>query len=174
MTEFSKDDFVSSLQGYLKSTEPDTNVAVRSIEDDFSCLINTYLPRYKVNPSRVSAENNIDCPLGELGLIDIVNRRERTYRRATPLASAIDPWIALAIIVDQANGRNEIKLNELLMAPCNIGKIFNLDAVSMLDLLYKVEQLSLIKINRAAGSDVITIMQELSFEECVTAYYNSL
>ena len=45
------------------------------------------------------------------------------------------------MIQDQANNRKEIGLNELLTAPCNIGKVFNLDAISMLDLLRRIEKL---------------------------------
>lgn len=38
----------------------------------------------------------------------------------------------MAVLCDQANGRMEIGLNELLTAKCNIGKTFNLDAITML------------------------------------------
>lgn len=174
MTEFTKEDFVNTLQNYLLTTEEGTSVARRSLEDDFNCIISTYLPRYKSNPGRVSAENNIDCPLGELGLVDIANRRAKTYRKAAAAPQVIDPWIAMAIIADQACGRDEIKLNELLSSPGNIGKIFNLDAIAMLDVLYKIERLGLIKIIRTAGMDVIRLNQKYTFDECVTAYYNSL
>ena len=148
--------------------------AIRSLNDDFSCIINTYLPRYKSNSSRVAPENNIDCPLGELGLIDILSKEKKTYRKAIPSASTIDPWIALAVIVDQARKSKEISLNELLTAPCNIGKTFNLDAISMLDVLYQVERIGKIKINRTAGLDVVQLLEELTFQDCVDAYYESL
>lgn len=107
--------------------EGEVSVAIRSLNDDFSCIINTYLPRYKSNPNRIAPESNIDCPFGELGLIDTLSKEKKTYRKAIPLANTIDPWIALAVIVDQAKGAKEISLNELLTAPCNIGKTFNLE-----------------------------------------------
>lgn len=65
-------------------------------------------------------------------------------------------------------------MNELLTAPCNIGRVFNLDAITMLDVLYQIERLNKIKINRTAGLDVIRILDDLDFQDCVDAYYNSI
>lgn len=174
MTEFSRDDFVDSILRWIKMEEGESTVAIRSLNDDFSCIISTYLPRYKTNPSRIAPENNIDCPFGELGLIDILSKEKKTYRKAIPTANSINPWIALAVIVDQANGAKEVSLNELLTTPCNIGKVFNLDAITMLDVLYQIEKLNKIKINRTAGLDVIRILDDLNFQKCVDAYYSSI
>ena len=174
MSEFSRDDFVDLLQRRIRMEDSDATVAIRSLNDDFSCIINTYLPRYKTSPNRVAPESNIDCPLGELGLIDILSKEKKTYRKAIPVASTISPWVALAIIVDQAGESKEISLNELLTAPCNIGKTLNLDAISMLDVLYQIERIGKIKINRTAGLDVIHILEGLTFQDCVDAYYQSI
>ena len=153
MSEFSKEDFVEALQKYIKMSDDGGDMAIRSLNDDFSCII------------------NIDCPFGELGLVDILSKTKKIYRKATPQISMISPWVAFAIIMDQANGRSEIGLNELLTAPCNIGKIFNLDSVAMLNVLYEIEKLGTIKISRTAGLDVVNILQTYSFQECVDKYY---
>ena len=80
----------------------------------------------------------------------------------------------LAVITDQAHGRTEIGLNELLTAQCNIGRVFNLDAITMLDVLHQVERLGEIKIIRTAGLDVIRILNQRSFQECVDTYYANI
>lgn len=174
MTEFSRDDYVEALQKYIKMRDADTQYAIRSLNEDFQCIISTYLPRFKSNPVRVSPENNIDCPFGELGLVDIVNKRKKTYKKSIPSSETINPYIALAVIIDNAKGRKEISLNELLTAPCNIGKTYNLDSITMLDVLYRIEKLGLIKINRTAGLDVINLLNELDFYDCVKCYYASI
>lgn len=155
MSEFGRDDFVAALQRYIKMVKPSEDVAIRSLNDDFTCIINTYVPRFKTNPNRINPESNIDCPFGELGLVDVLSKEKKTYRKAIPIASTINPWVALAVIQHQAQEKTEISLNELLTAPKNIGRVFNLDAITMLDLLYQIEQLGEIKINRTAGLDVI-------------------
>ena len=81
MSEFTKEEFVQQLQNYIMMDEEGGSVAIRSLNDDFACIINTYLPRYKSNPGKVSPENNIDCPFGELGLVDIANKKQKTYKK---------------------------------------------------------------------------------------------
>lgn len=174
MSEFSRDDFVTSLQSFIKMADSSENIAIRSLNDDFTCIINTYVPRYKTNPNRVSPESNIDCPFGELGLVDMLSKERKTYRKSIPVASSINPWIALAVIADRAGAQKEISLNELLTAPCNIGRVFNLDAITMLDVLYQIEQLGEVKINRTAGLDVVRIINYPTFQNCVEAYYASI
>lgn len=174
MLEFTREEYVDALQKYIKMRDNKTSFAIRSLNDDFQCIINTYLPHYKLNSTNVSPENNIDCPFGELGLIDILNKRKKSYKKCIPPSDTIDPFIALAIIVENAQERREIGLNELLTAPCNIGRVFNLDSITMLDVLYKIEKLGMIKINRTAGLDVITIQKKLDFIECVKRFYASI
>ena len=174
MSEFSKEDFVDALVNNIKMADDGGEYALRSLNDDFTCIVNTYVPRYKTNPDKVLPENNIDCPFGELGLIDILSKKKKTYKKSCPAAKAIDPWVAMAVIADNAEDRKEIPLNELLMAPCNIGRVFNLDSVVMLDVLYRIEEMGLIKINRTAGLDVINILKDLTFNQCVDEYYASI
>ena len=77
----------------------------------------------------------------------------------------------MAVISEQAHGRNEIGLNELLTGTNNIGKVFNLDSITMLDILHTVEKLGEIKIIRTAGLDVVRILNARSFQQCVESYY---
>lgn len=173
MSEFTKEEFVSQLQAYvLRSGEEPA--AIRSLNDDFNCIIGTYVPRYKTSPGRISPENNIDCPFGELGLVDIVNRSKKVYRKAMPRVSNIDPWVLLAVIMDNAGGRKEIGLNELLTAHKNIGRVFNLDVIGMIDALHIAEKTGVIKIIRTAGLDIIRINEQHTFLECVGRYYQNI
>jgi hypothetical protein len=171
-TEFTREDFINSLQSYILMSGESISVASRSLSEDFACIINTYVPRYKTNPGKVSPENNIDCPLGEIGLIDILAKK--TFKKSIPSANTFDPWIVLAIISDRANGRNQIGLNELLTAEGNIGRIFNLDSITMIEVLRRVEKLGALKIIRTAGLDVVHLIKDYTFLDCVENYYASL
>lgn len=174
MSEFTKEDFVASIQNYVLMSGEDTEVALRSLNDDFTCIINTYMPKYRTGSAKNNPENNIDSPFGELGIVDILSKARRTYKKTIPSVSSIHPWIALSVIQDQADGRKEIPLNELLKAPCNIGKVFNLDAISMLEVLRSIEKLGELKIVRTAGLDVVRILSDKDFIACVNEYYSSL
>lgn len=174
LTEFTREDYIEAIQKWITMQGDGESVAVRSLADDFQCIMSTYLPRYKTNPNRVSPENNIDCPLGELGLIDVLGRDKRNYKKAISTAESLCPYALLAIISEQAKGREEISLNELLTAPCGIGRVFNLDAITMLDALYRIEKQGAIRISRTAGLDVIRIMEKRSFLEWVDRYYQEI
>jgi hypothetical protein len=172
LSEFNREDFLEQIQNYLKMKA--TKVALRSLSDDFACIISTYVPKYKSNPSKESPENNITCPLGELGLIDILGKEERNilYRKSTPSVRSFNPWVILAVICDQAKGQEEIGLNDLLNGKRNIGKVFNLDSICMLEILHEVEKIGEIKIIRTAGLDVIRLKNaKRTFIECVEKYY---
>ena len=172
LSEFNREDFLEQIQNYLKMK--DTKVALRSLSDDFACFISTYVPKYKSNPSKDSPENNITCPLGELGLIDVLGKEERNilYRKSTPSVRSFNPWVVLAVICDQAKGQEEIGLNDLLNGKRNIGKVFNLDSICMLEILHEVEKTGEIKIIRTAGLDVIRLKNaKRTFIECVENYY---
>lgn len=171
-SEFTKEDFVKQLSNYVRMCGED--VAEKSLEDDYTCIINTYVSRMKSNPAKVQPESNIDCPFGELGLIDIANKKEKVYRKITPKKDLLHPLIVLAVILDQANGADEIKISSLQNDPCNVGKVFNLDVITLTALLYKIELLGYIKVVRTAGLDVIRIIKEVSFIECVRDYYKAI
>lgn len=176
LSDFTKEDFVTQISNFIKIHNEDANVAARSLEDDFNCIINTYVPRYKTMPNRVSAENNIDCPIGELGLLDIIKKERNNivYKKVVPQAATFNPWVILAVIHANANGKEEIGLNELLTAENNIGRVFNLDSIAMLDILHNIERIGELKIIRTAGLDVIHLANRYSFEECVEHYYQDL
>ena len=171
-SEFTKEDFVKQLSNYIRINGEE--VSERSLEDDYTCIINTYVSRMKSNPEKVQPESNIDCPFGELGLIDIANKKDKLYKKTTPKKDLIHPLVVLAVILDQANGKNEIKISAIQNDPCNVGKIFNLDIITLTALLYKIELMGYIKVVRTAGLDIIRIIKDTSFIECIKDYYQAI
>ena len=172
LMEFDKDDFVRQLTAFLRMQNEE--VSERSLEDDYNCIINTYLSRMKSNPEKVQPESNIDCPLGELGLIDISNKKNKIYRKVSPKKETIHPLVVFAVIIDQACGAKEIKISSLQNDKLNIGKVFNMDIISLTSILYELELLGFIKVVRTAGLDIIKINGDFSFISSVEEYYKML
>lgn len=172
--EISENDFEKGLENWLVMEEQE-KPSRRSIQDDFACIINTYLPRHKSNPEKDSPESNLECPLAELGLIDFLKKSDRIYKKVTPSPKSLHPWIILAAIQDNSHGKTEIQLHELKQHPCSISKIFNLDTIALLDILYQVEGLGQIKLVRTAGLDIIQIIHpQQDFLYCVEQYYKAI
>ena len=171
--EFTRDDFVRLLNTFIILNG--SKVAERSLEDDFNCIMNTYVPRMKSNPSKIHPESNIDCPFGELSLIDIVNKKERIYKKAIPKIDTLPPLLVLAVITDQAKGGLEVKISSIMNDFCNAGKVFNLDIITLTNLLNRIEIMGYIKIVRTAGLDYIKILEkDINLLWCVEKYYNTL
>lgn len=175
-TDFKKEDFVLNLKNYIgmNLSKGEKGIADSSLESDFDCIINTYVPRAKSNPGKVHPENNIDCPFGELGLVDILNKKNKVYKKAQPKKDDIHPLIILAVILDRINGSKEVKISSLLNNKCNVGRIFNLDIVPLMNYLYQLQQLGYLRVIRTAGLDIIRIMTDMDFNECILKYYDSL
>ena len=169
LTELTRDDFVVQLNNYIRMN--DNEVSERSLDDDYTCIINTYVPRIKSNPEKVQPESNIDCPLGELGLIDIINKKDKLYKKCTPKKDTLHPLILLAVILDNSADETEIKITSIQNEKNNAGKIFNLDIITLVNLLNKLELMGYIKVIRTAGLDVIRIDKNMNFLECVREYY---
>lgn len=174
--DFQKEDFSQALQNYVQM-KGGLQVAASSLEDDFNCLINSYVLRKKLNPTRVNPESNIECPLDELGLIEITSgskNRDRTYRKVAPKAGMIPSLILMAIIVDINSAKKEIRIVDLLNGIGNIGKIFNFDLRTLYKELETLAARDLIDIVRTAGLDLIKVKTDKSFYELVQDYYDSL
>lgn len=172
LSEFSKEDFTDEISKFLEINE--ATFAKNSIADDFNCIVNTYMPRYKTNPGKENPEDNLECPLSELGLVDYQNRKEKIYKKTTPVKNSLPGLVALAVIVEQADGEREILLSSLQNDIGNVGRVFNLDIVSLLDILLVLERQGYIQVVRTAGLDVVRIKTEMTFEDCVNKYYEEL
>lgn len=172
--EFTKEDFINNIKAWLVMGGDSVTVAERSLQDDFNCIINTYLPRYKTSSKYISPENNIACPLGELGLIDYVNRENKIYRKNIVAADQIPPQIAWALILAKHEGKMEISLDKLLNDEGSIGRAFNLDIVTLLTILRKIENKGIVKIVRTAGLDVVKILKMDTAIENIEAYYKEI
>jgi len=165
MREFTKEDYMDSILSFLKFRQIATSD--KTLEGDFNCILNTYIPRKSVDP-----EDNMECPLSELGLIE--QKDKKIYKKVAPKDGVIPPQIMLAMIMDQHPEDTEIKIAELLKGKNNIGKLFNLDFISLSTYLDRMQIAGLIQVVRTAGLDVIKIKDKKRFEEYVIDYYESI
>jgi hypothetical protein len=186
--EFTRDDFITQTDNFLRDREGielGEDLSLRSVEDDYSCIMNTYIPRIRFSPKKFDPEDNIDCPLGELGLIDIVNKKDKVFKKSSPKKDTLHPLILLAVILEQYekhnpnwritaindNEKREIRISEIQNNTCNAGKVFNLDIIALTTLLYRLELLKFVKVVRTAGLDIIKIETDFDFLDCVQEYY---
>lgn len=175
-TEFTEEDFYSRLRKYVKMIDPEKMPADRAIYDDFRCVMGTYVKRNRSNGDKSDPEDNMECPLTELGLIDTVSgsAKNKYYRKINPKIENIPELIALAIIIDNAGENREIKISSILSDKNGLGKIMNLDTITLINILYKLDNLGYLKVVRTAGLDIVKLSTDMSFIDCVRKYYEEL
>ena len=178
MNVFGKDDFTHAIERYIFNNNDKSKVALTSLDSDFSCILNTYIPHDRTSGKVVSPESVIDCPLGELGLIDVNNRAAKTYRKKPANLNMLPGLLVLYAMcpsrkaMTKCDEEREIKLEALLDGACMPGKVYNLDSVGLLTKLYELEDSRLLRINRTAGLDVVRLSGVYSCkEDCLSSYY---
>lgn len=176
VSSFDRNDFTHALEHYIFMNNSKPKVASSSLESDFSCILNTYVPHDRMSGRAGSPENTIDCPLGELGLVDVDGRSAKTYRKKPANLATLPSLLVLYAIcsareLDGSYG-TEIKLEALLEDSCMPGRLYNLDSVALLTKLYELESDGYVRINRTAGLDVVRLTQpSMNKEECLLQYY---
>ena len=176
MQEFSEDDYYKFLRKYITMQENETMPSARAVSEDFKCIINTYCDNKQYKKTEVDPENNMECPLTELCLISYVTSVQgvRIFRKSAPKTDVLPEMIVMYAILKQIGADKEIKISQLQNATNSVGKIFLLDTLSLLQILYKLEARGCIKVVRTAGLDVIQILADFTPEECVKQYYEEL
>lgn len=175
-TEFTEEDYYSNVRKYVSMVDPEKMPSDRAILEDFRCVTSTYVKRTRSNGNKSDPEDNIECPLAELGLIDTVSGsvKNKYFRKISPKSDSIPELIALAIILKNANGSKEIKFSSILSDKNSLGKTFSLDTITMMDILYKLDNLGYLKVVRTAGLDVVRIQTDMDFYGCIRKYYEEL
>lgn len=182
-TEFTKESYLESMKLFLYVQEKENGgkeikFSERALLEDLDCILRTYLP----SQTKYSPESNMDSPFLDLQLLKVMDSKEKVFAKNSPLSLVINPLIILAVIVNEKEKLEEkdgtkvsdIKISTLESAPNNIGRIFNLNNLTVAMYLDKLQNMGYIKVIRTAGLDIVKINEELTFIEVVEKYYNSI
>jgi len=179
---FSKTEFVDALALWIRENADlagtrSPQIARRSLERDFECLMKTYLPSGR----DLSPEDTIECPLASLELLRIeVDGHDPVYRLLKPNVERIDPLAVLYAMrdwLDRSGRRDQGELNfaEALREPTSVGRIFNLDASGLSTLLVRLQETyPQFRVQRiqTAGLDVLRL-PSASTGEILSHYYEA-
>jgi len=117
MNEVTKDTFVNDIKTYISVNNDDNSVSDRALDDDYDCIIKTYVKNDDAN----NPESNIESPLTELGLIKLIDKKNKIYNKTAPSFATINPLIILAIIIKECGSKNnkDIKIFDSTMSSVN-------------------------------------------------------
>ncbi|MCL1945203.1 MAG: DUF4007 family protein [Firmicutes bacterium] len=156
----------------------------RIIEDEYNCIIKSYSHK---SIDSIDPEETKICPLSELNLIQSLDNKGKIYKKTSPNIDDVHPMIAYAVVMDQLNDESKItkftnkknnitqlEINKLWKDENSIGKIFNLDRISIFRIIEKLENIGVIDIVRTAGLDIINIKKQMTLEQCLEEYYKMI
>lgn len=162
---FTRDTMVSTLLSTFKEVTS-TDFALSSFEDDCAMALKTYVSdRTKLG----SPEDNMQCPLTALDLFSKSSRD--TYERTIPPVTKLHPFSVLYVMLSAHGGRDGISLDKLLTEPCNVGRIFHLNAYRLNAYLDELQANGMLTIQRTAGLNMIYLNKDLTPIDVVNQYY---
>lgn len=133
---FTDDEVVEALQQWTITQEPDRTIAISSLKKDIACLLRTYC---RLEDTK-TPEDLIISPLTSLHVLNFFEEKhQRFYYRLQMNSEQFSPLIMLFVLIDQQQkkrpGVREVKLNQVLQEPMNVGRVFNLSTIGLADLI---------------------------------------
>ena len=167
--DFTKENMIMVCKELLvKKMEEGCTFSEKSFEDDCSSIIRMYMNSNNVE----DPEESLACPLASLGLIQKSSRNKNAFSKAMPSRDILDKMAVLYVITcNLSNEKNSVSIDDLLNAPNNIGRVFNLNRVAINDYLDRLRIAGYLTINRTAGLDMVYVENVIQPQDIMTEYY---
>ena len=168
---FSKEDAYKSLYVYLESN--DIKVTEKALSSDLSVL----LSMYSKDEIKDDPEDNISCPLAQLGLI---KNKGNYYERVSPSLYKIHEYIVFYTILrlieenndNSANINAHISISKLEDGYMSLTNVFGISRVVISEYLDRLSSQGWIRIEKTAGLNMTYIEKEISSFEIAKKYYD--
>ena len=117
-------------------------------------------------------EESLACPLAGLGLLQKSSKNKNAYTKAMPSKDTLDKLAVLYVITcNLSEEKNSVSIDDLLNAPNNIGRVFNLSRVAINDYLDQLRISGYLTINRTAGLDMVYVESMITPQNIMSKYY---
>lgn len=170
--DFTKEDMASACKEFLERKMDEGATFSESLfDDDCSSILRMYLPMQNVE----DPEESLACPLRELGLLQRSSEKKNAFIKSAPSKYALDMMVVLYVILKNLGAeKKSVSIDDLLMAPNNIGRVFNLDRAKINEYLDQLRVAGYITINRTAGLDMVYYEKNYLPEDVMKKYYENV
>ncbi len=170
--DFSKEDMISTCKEYLNmKMEEGATFSDSLFEDDCSSVFRMYLP----SQGKDDPEESLGCPLSELGLLQKSTEKKNVYVKTCPTKDKLDSLVVLYVMISNLKeAKKSVSIDDLILSPNNIGRVFNLDRARVNEYLDRLRAGGYITINRTAGLDMVYFDELLDPKEVMEKYYLSV
>lgn len=170
--DFTKEDMTSACKELLeRKMEEGATFSESLFDDDCYSILRMYLPVENVE----DPEESLACPLRELGLLQKSSEKKNAYVKSAPSKYALDMMVVLYVILkNMSEEKKNVSIDDLLTAPNNIGRVFNLDRAKINEYLDQLRAAGYITINRTAGLDMVYYEKDLTPADIMEKYYRNV
>lgn len=186
--DFSKDDMISTCKALLdKKMDEGCTYSDSSFEDDCSSIIKMYMNDdasferqnrvlLKDEKNELHPEDSLVCPLVDLGLLHKSSKGKGKYIKTSPARGKLDKLAVFYVIMKNLiqNNKTSVSIDDLLKAPNNIGRVFNLNRVSINEYLDQLRISGHLTINRTAGLDMVYVNSIMKPQDIMIEYYEKV
>lgn len=167
--DFTKENMISVCKELLiKKMEEGCIFSEKSFDDDCSSIIRMYMDSGSIE----DPEESLACPLAGLGLLQKSPRNKSAYCKAMPSRESLDKLAVLYVITcNLSEEKNSVSIDDLLNAPNNIGRVFNLSRVAINNYLDQLRISGYLTINRTAGLDMVYVESMMRPQDIMAEYY---
>lgn len=167
--DFTKENMISVCKELLiKKMEEGCTFSEKSFDDDCSSIIRMYMNSGNIE----DPEESLACPLAGLGLLQQSPRNKSAYCKAMPSRESLDKLAILYVITcNLSEDKNSVSIDDLLNAPNNIGRVFNLSRVAINNYLDQLRISGYLTINRTAGLDMVYVESMMRPQDIMAEYY---
>ncbi len=183
--DFSKGDMIAACKTFLdKKMDESCTYSESSFEDDCLSIIRMYMndnatiERQKKDALRefrneLHPEDSLACPLVDLGLLHKSSKVKGAYIKTSPARGKLDKLAVLYVIMKNLlkNNKTSVSIDDLLKAPNNVGRVFNLNRVIINEYLDQLRISGYLTINRTAGLDMIYVESVMNPQDIMAEYY---
>lgn len=170
-TEFSKQVLEKLITRKFEQLE------IRTTQGSISREIDTFLRMYVPSGAKKGqvSEENLDCPLAELDLIQEIPA-EGLYRfnigSKPSLPSAVVGYALFQFLKERLGTRRTVAIEEILYQPGSPGQAFKLDENSLVEYLEQLERLTegALRLNETAGLRQLYLPEELATDLDIWSY----
>lgn len=166
---FTKDNMVEGIS-YLLSKKMEEGVlfSEKSLADDCASV----LKMYKKDTAVVDPEENLNCPLEELGLVEKSNITKAAYKKSTPSVERLDKLAVLCVICNNMpENKSSISIDELLTGKNNVGRVFNLSRILLNEYIDQLRAAGYLAVNRTAGLNMVYFEKRVIAADIMKTYY---
>lgn len=170
LKEFTKEELIQGMEVVMEEYLKEDSYSKKSLHDDCQTILKTYVK----DVASHDPEDNLVCPLAELGLIKIqgIKQGKITYVKSKPNMEKLPALFVMYIISKLTETYEGIAIDLLIESDNNLGKLLNFDRMMAYQYLEQLKQMNLININRTSGLDMVYPKSKITAQGVLEAYYS--